>query len=440
MTSRRNVNGAGALPPSDTADKKGRPLWQWLGPGLVTGASDDDPSGIATYSQVGAQFGYALGWTMLFSFPLMAAIQEISARIGSVTGSGLAGNLRRHYPAWLLRVAVGLLLIANVLNLGADLGAMGSALELILGGSAHLYVALFGLGCAVLEIIIPYHRYAGVLKWLTLSLFAYVAVVFVVHVPWDEVLLLAFVPGFASGTDAMVAIVAVFGTTISPYLFFWQAGQEVEEIRDHPGNKPLRRQLKRAKSELLRIRIDTYVGMGLSNLIGFFIIVAAGATLHANGVTDIQTSAQAAEALRPIAGPLTSTVFAIGIVGTGLLAVPVLAGSAAYAVGEALKWQIGLDRRPREAKAFYATIAVATMIGVMINFTNIDPIKALFWCAVINGVVAVPMMALMMDMVRRPLVMGRLTAPPVLQALGWLATAVMTVIVVSMFVTAAIGG
>ncbi|HEX9461880.1 MAG TPA: divalent metal cation transporter [Alphaproteobacteria bacterium] len=420
----------------DTTEPNERPLWRRLGPGLVTGASDDDPSGIATYSQVGARFGYALGWTMLFSFPLMAAVQEISARIGSVTGYGLAGNLRRHYSVWLLRAAVGLLLIANVLNLGADLGAMGSALKLMIGGSTHLYAVLFGAMCALLQIFIPYRRYADVLKWLTLSLFAYVAVAFVVHVPWGEVVWLALIPGLGAGPDAVVAVVAVFGTTISPYLFFWQAGQEVEEIHDQPGNRALRRQLKRAPATLLRIRVDTYVGMAFSNLIGFFIIVAAGATLHANGIMDIQTSAQAAEALRPIAGPLASTVFAIGIIGTGLLAVPILAGSGAYAVGEALEWRVGLGRPPRKARAFYATIAVATGIGVIINFTDVDPIKALFWCAVLNGVVAVPLMIVMMDMVRRPRVMGKLTAPPVLLAVGWLATVVMAIIVGAMFVTA----
>ncbi len=349
---------------------------------------------------------------MLFSFPLMAAIQEISARIGRVTGYGLAGNLRRHYPPALLYGVVAILLIANTLNLGADLGAMGAALQLIVGGSDRLYAVLFGLFCAGIEICVPYHRYAGVLKWLTVSLLAYVAVAFVVKVPWADIAWLALVPGFGPGPGALVSIVAVFGTTISPYLFFWQAGQEVEEIHDHHGTRALRRQLKDAPRELMRIRIDTFVGMAYSNLIGFFIVVAAGATLHVAGITDIQTSAQAAEALRPIAGPLTATVFAIGIVGTGLLAVPVLAGSAAYAVGEALQWRIGLDRRPREAKAFYATIAVATAIGAGLNFTSIDPIKALFWCAVLNGIVAVPIMAVMMDMVRRRKIMGRLVAPP----------------------------
>jgi len=437
LISGKNALAHDAKTDAKTPENGRRPLWAWLGPGLVTGASDDDPSGIATYSQVGAQYGYALGWTMLFSFPLMAAIQEISGRIGRITGYGLAGNLRRHYPPVLLYGVVGLLLVANTLNLGADLGAMGAALRLIVGGPDRLYAVVFGLFCAGLEIYVPYHRYAGVLKWLTLSLFAYVAVAFVVHVPWADIAWLALVPGVRP--DTLVSIVAVFGTTISPYLFFWQAGQEVEELHDHHGKRALRRQLKDAPSELRRIRLDTYVGMAFSNIIGFFIIVAAGATLHEAGVTDIQTSAQAAEALRPIAGPLTATVFAFGIVGTGLLAVPVLAGSAAYAVGEALKWRIGLDRRPREAKAFYATIAVATAIGAGLNFTAIDPIKALFWCAVLNGVVAVPIMFVMMDMARRQKIMGRLTASHALLAVGWLATAVMVVMVGAMFVMSFLG-
>jgi len=376
---------------------------------------------------------------MLFSFPLMAAVQEISGRIGRVTGYGLAGNLRRHYPPALLYGAVALLMVANTLNLGADLGAMGAALQLIVGGSDHLYAVLFGLFCAGLEIFLPYHRYVGVLKWLTLSLFAYVAVAFVVHVPWADIAWLALVPGLGSGPGALVSVVAVFGTTISPYLFFWQAGQEVEEIHDHRGTRALRRQMKNAPRELRRIRIDTYLGMAFSNLIGLFILVAAGATLHKAGVTDIQTSAQAAEALRPIAGPLAETVFALGVVGTGLLAVPVLAGSGAYAIGEALKWRIGLDRRPREAKAFYATIAVATAIGAGLNFTAIDPIKALFWCAVLNGIVAVPIMFVMMDMARRAKIMGRLTASRALLAVGWLATVVMVIMVAAMFVTSFLG-
>jgi len=311
-----------------------RRLLAALGPGLVTGAADDDPSGIATYSQVGAQFGYGLTWVMLFSYPLMAVTQAISAEIGAVTGNGIGQNLRRHYPRWLLRGVVALLLVANIANLGADLGAMGSALELLIGGPVLLYTALFAALCVGLEIWLSYARYAAILKWLTLSLFAYVAVVFAVHVPWREALYATFVPSIVLDSDHAMALVAVLGTTISPYLFFWQASQEVEEQlrRTH---KPLYVAPAEAGPELERIRIDTWVGMGYSNLISVFVIIATAATLHAGGITEIQSTSQAAEALRPIAGVFTFALFALGIIGTGLLAVPVLAGSAAYAVCEA---------------------------------------------------------------------------------------------------------
>src|SRR6266446_7354862 len=371
-----------------------------LGPGLVTGAADDDPSGIATYSQVGAQFGYGLAWTMLFSFPLMAVIQAVSARIGCVTGYGIAQNLRRHYSPWLLRAVVFLLLVANVINLGADLGAMGAALGLLIGGPEHLYTVLFGVVCLLLETFMSYERYAGVLKWATLSLFAYVAVVFAAHVPWGSALYGTFVPHFVFDAPHAMGMVAVLGTTISPYLFFWQAGQEVEELhRRHV--KALCVTPRDAGPELSRIRTDTIVGMGISNLIALFIIFATAATLNASGVTDIQTSSQAAEALRPIAGVFTFALFAAGIIATGMLAVPVLAGSAAYGVSEALDWPTGLSRGPLDAKAFYGAIAAATLVGVAINFVNVDPIKALFWAAVINGVVAVPLMFVIMLMSRQ---------------------------------------
>ena len=399
-------------------------LWKSLGPGLVTGAADDDPSGIATYSQVGAQFGYSLAWTMLFSFPLMAVIQEIAARIGSVTGFGIAQNLRRHYSPWLLRTVVVFLVIANVINLGADLGAMGAALALIIGGHELLYTGLFGVACVVLETFISYARYATILKWATLSLFAYVAVVFAANVPWTTALYATLVPHFIFDAPHAMALVAVLGTTISPYLFFWQAGQEVEELhRRHV--KPLCIAPRDAGPELARIRTDTIVGMGVSNLIAIFIIFATAATLNAHGVTNIQTSSQAAEALRPIAGQFTFALFAAGIVATGMLAVPILAGSAAYGVSEVFRWTEGLDRRPKEAKAFYATIAGATVCGVALNFSSLDPIRALYWSAVINGVLAAPLMAVMMVVAMNPRIMGRLTLPRSLLVMGWLATAVM---------------
>ncbi len=396
-----------------------------LGPGLVTGAADDDPSGIATYSQVGAQFGYGLAWTMLFSFPLMAVIQAVSARIGCVTGYGIAQNLRRHYSPWLLRAVVFLLLVANVINLGADLGAMGAALGLLIGGPEHLYTVLFGVVCLLLETFMSYERYAGVLNWATLSLFAYVAVVFAAHVPWGSALYGTFVPHFVFDAPHAMGMVAVLGTTISPYLFFWQAGQEVEELhRRHV--KALCITPRDAGPELSRIRTDTIVGMGISNLIALFIIFATAATLNASGVTEIQTSSQAAEALRPIAGVFTFALFAVGIIATGMLAVPVLAGSAAYAVSEIFRWTEGLDRRPREAKAFYGTIATATLGGAALNFTSLDPVKALYWSAVVNGLLSAPLMAVMMVIAMNPRIMGRLTLPFPMAAVGWLATAVMT--------------
>ena len=407
-------------------------LLKSLGPGLVTGAADDDPSGIATYSQVGAQFGYGLAWTMLFSFPLMAVIQEVSARIGSVTGRGIAENLRRHYSPLLLRTVVFLLLVANVINLGADLGAMGAALGLLTGGPVHVYTVLFGVLCIVLEVFIPYSRYAPILKWTTLSLFAYVAVVFTVHVPWGSALYGALVPQFAFDGAHAMAMIAVLGTTISPYLFFWQAGQEVEEQhRRHV--KALCITPREAGPELARIRTDTMVGMGFSNLIALFIIIATAATLNANGVTNIQTASQAAEALRPVAGDFTFALFAIGIIGTGMLAIPVLAGSAAYAVSEVFRWREGLDLRLRDAKAFYAVIAVTTLSGAALNFTSIDPIKALYWSAVVNGILAAPLMAVMMVISMNPRVMGRLTLPRPLRVVGWLATIVMALVTIGFF-------
>jgi NRAMP (natural resistance-associated macrophage protein)-like metal ion transporter len=413
-----------------------RRIWQWLGPGLITGASDDDPSGIATYSQVGAQFGYGMTWVMLFSFPLMAAIQEVCARIGRVTGEGIAGNLRRYYPAWLLRLMVGLLLVANVINLGADLGAMGDALYLVLGGAPKLlYVVLFGALCVGLEIFMQYRNYVNVLKWTTIALFSYFITAMVVDVPWLQVLHDTIVPSISLETKYIVSIVAVMGTTISPYLFFWQSSQEAEDERVDPLAHPLVDAPSEAPAEIRRIRIDTYLGMGFSNLISLFIIITAAATLGAHGITDIETSAQAAQALRPIAGEFAFLVFALGIVGTGLLAVPVLAGSAAYAVGEALQWPTGLARFPMEARAFYGTIAFATAVGVAINFVGVDPIKALFWTAVLNGVIAVPLMVVSMIMAMSRRVMGRFVLPKPLAVMGWLATAVMTVIVAAMFLT-----
>ncbi len=406
-----------------------------LGPGLITGASDNDPSGVGTYSQAGAQFGFGLLWTMLFSYPLMIGIQEVGARLGRVTGHGIAGNLRRHYPTWVSYSIAFLLVIANTLNLGADIGAMGASLKLLLGGSPLLYAVLFALISLVLQITIPYHRYASVLKWLTLSLFAYVATVLAIHVPWGQALQGTFFPSISFQSDYLTTLIAILGTTISPYLFFWQASQEVEEVQTKPEEEPLFRAPEQAPEQLSRIKLDTFTGMAFSNIVAFFIILTAAVSLHARGQINIESAQQAAEALRPIAGNFAFLLFSIGIIGTGLLAVPVLAGSAAYAVGEALKWPTGLERKPLQAKGFYTILAVATLIGLGLNFTPINPIKALFWSAVINGVVAPPIMIMMMLLITNRQVMGQFIASRRLRLLGWAATAVMTIAVIGLFAT-----
>jgi NRAMP (natural resistance-associated macrophage protein)-like metal ion transporter len=406
-----------------------------MGPGLITGASDDDPSGIATYSQAGAQFGYSLGWTLLLTYPLMCAIQMISAQVGRVTGKGLAGNMRRHYPALLIYPLIALLLIANIINIGADLGAMAAALRLLVDGPQLIFVAAFAVVTILLEVFMRYSRYASVLRWLTISLLAYVATVFAVGVPWLTVAQNLIVPHVKLSGDYLALVVAVFGTTISPYLFFWQAGEEVEDEKEDPKAKPLIMAPVQAPRQLARIQLDTLVGMGISNIIALFIMITTAATLNAHGVTDIQTSAQAAEALRPIAGRFAFTVFALGIVGTGMLALPVLAGSAAYALGETLHWRVGLAQRPWRAPAFYVTIAVATLVGAALNFTPLDPVKALIWSAIINGVAAVPIMAMIMLMASRRAVMGEFALTKRLAVLGWLATAVMGAASVGMFAT-----
>lgn len=395
-----------------------------LGPGLVTGAADDDPSGIGTYSQVGAQFGFTLGWTMFFGYPLLASIQAICARIGATTGKGIAQNLRQHYPPWLLRVVVVMLLVANVINLGADLGAMGAVLALVVPGPVLAFTVAFGVLSVLLEVFLSYVRYERILKWTTLSLFAYIGVVFVADVPWKTAILDILIPQFTFDREHAMALVAIFGTTISPYLFFWQAGQEVEEQhRRHI--KPLHVSPRRAGAELRRIRTDTLVGMGFSHLTALFIIIATAATLHANGVTNIESAAQAAEALRPIAGDFAFALFALGIIGTGLLAVPILAGSAAYAVSETFGWTEGLDRKPREAKAFYGAIAAATLGGIALNLVQIDPMKALYWAAVVNGLLAPPLMVVTMLIAKNRKIMGNLAISSRLELGGWISTAVM---------------
>jgi Mn2+/Fe2+ NRAMP family transporter len=404
-----------------------RAAHQWtsgLGPGIVTGAADDDPSGIATYSQAGAQFGYGLLWTMLLTYPLMSAVQLVSAHIGRVTGAGLGNNLGRAFPKKVVGVLIGILLIANIINIGADLSAMAASAELVVGGGEHIFVFLFAILCVVLQLFIPYRQYASVLKWLTLSLFAYVGVVLLVHIDWPAALLGMVRPTNLGGA-AMLTIVAVFGTTISPYLFFWQSSQEAEEIAVSPSAKPLKQAPRSAKKELRRIRADTLLGMAFSNLIALAIMLATAATLHTKGITQIESAAQAAEALRPIAGQFAFALFALGIIGTGLLAVPVLAGSAAFAVAEIFGWKEGLELQPKQAAGFYSIIVAATFMGILIDWSQLDPIKALFWSAVLNGICAVPIMVAMMVVASRREIMGRFTERAPLLIFGWAATAVM---------------
>ncbi|MFN3458834.1 MAG: NRAMP family divalent metal transporter [Novosphingobium sp.] len=411
------------------AEAEKRSALEVLGPGLVTGAADDDPSGIATYSQVGAQFGYALPWPLLFSLPLMAAIQEVCARIGASTGRGIAQNLKEHYPRPLLRFVVLLLLVANVINLGADLGAMGAALGLIVPGPVLPATIAFGLVSILLEVFVSYSRYASVLKWATLSLFSYFAVVMLANVDWYAAIKGTVVPAFSFDSDHAMALVAVLGTTISPYLFFWQSAQEVEEQhRRHV--KPLMVSPKTAGAELKRIRTDTLVGMSFSNLTAIVIVIATAATLHQAGITQIDSAVEAATALRPLAGDLAFALFALGIISTGLLAVPVLAGSAAYAVAETFGWREGLDQRPHEAKAFYAVITLSTLAGVAMNFLSINPMKALYWSAVVNGLLSPPLMIVTMLIASNRAVMGELVITRGLAIGGWISTAVMTVVAV----------
>jgi NRAMP (natural resistance-associated macrophage protein)-like metal ion transporter len=430
------VSGTARTKAKSERASKTKQLSSVLGPGLIAGASDDDPSGIATYSQAGAQLGFSVSWTLLFSYPLMAAIQEISARIGCTTGKGIAANLRAHYSNWILQVIVFLLLVANTINIGADLGAMGDALMLLIGGPHLLYVVLFGILCASLQIYIPYDRYARVLRWLTLALFSYFGTMLFVQLPWGEVARGFFIPTFSADAAFWATVVAVLGTTISPYVFFWQASQEVEETRRIVDRKPLVQAPEQGPDALQRIRLDTLIGMGLADLVALAIMITTAATLHAKGVTDIESSTQAAEALRPVAGPFAFAIFTLGIVGTGLLAVPVLAGSAAYALAEARRWPQGLARKPRQAKAFYAAIAIATLIGALINFSPINPIKALYWSAVINGIVAVPVLAMMMVMTANRKIMGDFVVRGPLWVIGWVATAVMGAAIVGMGITA----
>ena len=399
-----------------------------LGPGLITGAADDDPSGIATYSQVGAEFGFTMLWTMLFSFPLMAAIQEICARLGRITGVGIAVNLRNIYPRSISYFVVFLLCVANLFNLGADISAMAAAAQLLLHGSAAVFAMVFGVISLLLQIFVPYRRYVGYLRWLTWTLFAYVVTGFLVHVPWRIALRATLVPAISFDAKYLMALVGVLGTTISPYLFFWQASQEAEEVRVRANESPLKQKPWQALKQFRRIALDTRVGMGFSNFVAYFIILTTAATLHAAGTTTvIHSSADAAKALEPLAGKSAFLLFSLGIIGTGMLAVPVLAGSAAYAVADLFHWRAGLEQKAGQAPKFYGVLALATIAGVCLDFFGIDPMRALFWSAVVNGVVAVPLMFLIMLMSANPRIVKGFQLPSFLKIVGWTATGAMLV-------------
>jgi Mn2+/Fe2+ NRAMP family transporter len=404
-----------------------------VGPGLITGVADDDPSGIATYSQAGAQFGLNMLWTMPLAFPLMAAIQLMCADIGRVTGKGLAANIKVAFPPIVLKIVVLLLLVANTLNIAADIAAMGETAELVTGLDRHGMTLFFVLVTLLLQIFVPYHRYVFFLKWLTLSLLAYAVVLFTVHVPWREVALRTLWPNFRPDADAATVVVGVFGTTISPYLFFWQASEEIEDM-EKQGERPLLVDTDSAGQELRRIRWDTWSGMFYSDITAYFIILATAVTLHVAGITDIETAAQAASALRPLAGEFTYVLFALGILGVGLIGVPVLAGSAAYALSEAMGWKWGLERKATDARGFYGVIAVSVLAALVIQYSPIGPMKALFWSAVVNGIVAVPLMTVIILLVSKTSVMGAFTVSKPIIFLGWIATAVMGIAAVRMFV------
>ena len=404
-----------------------------VGPGLITGVADDDPSGIATYSQAGAQFGLNMLWTMPLAYPLMSAVQSMCGRIGRVTGKGLAANIKVAFPPVVLRAVVLLLLIANTLNIAADVAAMGEVGELVTGVNRHLMTLVFVLGSLGLQIFVPYHRYVVFLKWLTLSLLAYAAVLFTVHVPWGQVALRTVWPKFVPNAAAAAVVVGVFGTTISPYLFFWQTSEEVEEM-NRDGGAALTVDGAAAQKELRRIKWDTWSGMFYSDITAYFIILATAVTLHVAGITDINTAAQAATALRPLAGNFAFLLFTLGLLGVGLIGVPVLAGSGAYAFSEAMGWKEGLERSSTDARGFYSVIAVSVLLGLVIQYSPISPMKALFWSAVINGVVAVPLVAVIVLLASKKSVMGPFTASRTLIALGWITTVVMGIAAVVMFI------
>ena len=406
-----------------------------LGPGLITGAADDDPTAIATYSQAGAQLGFGMLWAVLIAYPLMVTAQQISARIGRVTGHGIAWNMRRHFPKGLVYPLVGFLFIANTVGLGADLHAMGEALKLVIGGPALLYSTAFALLSLLLEVFVPYTRYVPYLKGLTLALLAYAGTAFAMQIPWGEVAGATFLPALRFDRTHLTIFVALLGAMLSPYIFFWQAIGEAEEQKNNPGEAPLKEAPEQAPEQVERIKVDTMTGMAFASLIAYFIILTCAVTLHRQGMDQIQSTAQAAEALRPVSGRFASLLFSMGMIGTGLLAVPVLAGSAAYALGETLAWRVGLSRKPRRAKRFYGALAAAMLLGLAFNFFRINPIQALFWAALIYGVVAAPVMGMMVMLASNPNVMGAFTLSLRLKGFGWLTTLVLSATALGLFVT-----
>ena len=405
-----------------------------LGPGLITGAADDDPSGISTYSVAGASFGYGLLWTALFSFPLMAAVQLMCARLGMVTGLGLAGVVRRRYSPPILWGACALLIVANTFNIGADLGGMAEVMQMMTGVTSYFWLPLFTILIVVLLVWLSYKHIARIFKWLTIVLFSYVLAAFLAHPRWRDVLKATLVPQLRLDATYVATILGVLGTTISPYLFFWQAAQEVEEERAM-GRRTLRARMGATDAELRAMRSDVLTGMAFAGVVMYFIIVTTGATLYATGNRDIETARQAAEALRPLAGPGAYWLFTLGLIGTGMLGVPVLAGSAAYAVSEAMHWRGSLADRPRRAPKFYAVLAVAVLLGLVLNYLKLNAVRMLFWAAVLNGMLAPPLIILVTLLSSDRSVMGARVNPLVLTILGWLTAAVMLAATVMMFVT-----
>lgn len=413
-----------------------RDMLNVLGPGFITGASDDDPAGIATYSQTGAMFGYGLAWTELYSWPLMVSVQYVSGRIGAATGKGLAANLKSSYPAWILYVLAALLFVANTINVGADIGAMAAAAKLIVPLPEFLFVGGFGVATVLLISFLKYESYSKYLKWLTLSLLAYLASAILAGTDWAKAAEGILIPSFSFDSKSLGMIVAVLGTTISPYLVFWESSHEVERRKEKDGAHPaLKDKPRQGVKEIRRLRADTMVGMAMSNVVGIFIIVTCAATLHEQGHTNIKSAAEAAAALKPVAGQFTSWIFAAGIVGTGLLAVPVLAGSAAFALGEGFGWRVGLDFTPERAKAFYAVIAASVAIGIVLNLLKVNIITFLVATAIINGVVEIPVIAMMLLVGQDRKLMGKLVVPRFWAILGWITVGIISLAVVGAVAT-----